>query len=135
MSRLRKRRHGKTRATAASALWDLQLAPDVEAGALLDHERGHCAAALGLDLGEAVAIAGLGRVPDRDPDDFVPVGRVALVRTQHPLRELTRPPRAAELVARTRLQPAGRYPDVALVELHGPASSADRCGSQAASTT
>src|SRR6266581_7150694 len=81
-----------------SAFGNPQLATGVEAGPLLDHEGRHRPAAFGLDLGQAETLARLARVPDRDSDDLVAVGRVALVRAQHPLGELAWSPRTCELV-------------------------------------
>src|SRR5438067_3725683 len=102
-STLTGRRAYRNVSAAKSALGDLELAADVEACTLLEHVRGHRAPALGLDLGQPEGLTRLGRVPDRDPDDLVAVARVALVRAQHPLGELRRPPRARELVPRAGL--------------------------------
>src|SRR6266545_6288255 len=101
---------------------DFQFASDVESGAFLDHERCHRLAPFRFDLGKPIAFARLGRVPDRDPDDLISVGGVTLVGAEHPFRELRRPPRATEFVARARAQSASGDPDVGLVELHDRAS-------------
>src|SRR5262249_20574526 len=92
--------HGKTTGEAvALALGDLQLAADVEAGALLLEVRRHRAPPFGFGLRQPVPLARLRRIPDRDSHDLVPVRRVALVRAQHPLREGARFPGTRELLA------------------------------------
>src|SRR6266516_643694 len=118
--------HIREMSYSRSMLGDLQLAPEVEARPFLVHERRHRLASFRLDLGEAIAVTRLGRVPDRNPDDLLAVGRVALVRAEHPLGKRARPPGAAELVARTRLQSSGRNPDVGLIELHAASLCANR---------
>src|SRR5438876_120669 len=62
-------------ASPTSTARNLELAPDVEAGALLEHERRHRPPPLGLDLRAPVCVTRLDRVPDRDSDHLVPVGR------------------------------------------------------------
>src|SRR5436309_1645528 len=105
-----------------SAFGNLQLASGVEAGSFLDHEGCHQPAAFGLDLGQAETLARLGGVPDRDSDDLVAVSRVALVRTQHPLRELAGSPRTSELIPRAGLQSPCCDPNECLIEFHRLAS-------------
>src|SRR5207244_8105797 len=105
-----------------SAFGNPQLASGVEPGAFFDHERRHQPPAFGLDLGQAETLARFGRVPDRDSDDLVPVGRVALVRAQHPRGELGRSPCPSELIPSAGLQSACRDPDECLIEFHRPAS-------------
>src|SRR5437867_10320944 len=93
-----------------SALGNFQLAPDVSAGAFRDHEGRHRLAPFRVDLREAKALARLGRVPDRDPDDLIPIRGVAFVGAKHPLWEISRSPGPTELLARARLQPPCRDP-------------------------
>ena len=115
----------------ASIARDLELAPEVEAGDLLEHVRRHRLPPLRLDLRAPVRVARLRRVPDGDADDLVPVGRDELVRPQHPLGKLARPPGAAELFVRARLELPGRDPDVPAVELHAAQSRKKRIKSRA----
>ena len=78
----RRQPSSSARSSRRLALRKLELAADVEAGALGLDERRHRALALRLDLGEAVALARLERVPDGDADDLVALLREALVRAQ-----------------------------------------------------
>src|SRR6266571_5749385 len=106
---------------SASAFGNLQFATGVEAGTFLDHEGCHHPAPFGLDRREAETLARLDRLPDRDSDDLVAVGRVALVRTQHPFGELAGSPRTSELIPCAGLQSPCRDPDKCLIEFHHPA--------------
>ena len=103
---------------ARALLRELELAADVEPRALRLDERRHRALALGLDVGEPVALAGLERLPDGDADDLVALLGEALVRTHHPLGKVTWTPCLPELVVRTGLDRAGRDPDDRLIPFH-----------------
>src|SRR5207344_3274345 len=92
----------------ASIARDLELAPKVEAGDLLEDVRRHRPAPLRLHVRPPVRVPRLRRLPDRDTDDFVPVGGYELERPQHPFGELARLPGAAELLAGTGPELPGR---------------------------
>src|SRR4051795_4468310 len=109
----------------SSTARDLELAPEVEAGDLLEHVRSHRPPPLRLHLRQPVPVARLHGVPDRDSHHLVPVGRDELVRPEHSLGELARPPGAAELLSGARLELPARDPDVCAVELHPGHSLAD----------